>query len=69
VIWFGSKTLFHDVEWSRPLEINDSIAVKASVKAHNEREGVKQTIVTRVAEHFPKAKTPRAKKTETPVIA
>ena len=69
VIWFGSTTLLIDgPEFTCPLEVGQSVTVKASVKAHNEREGVKQTIVTRVAVHVPKVKKVRTKSENVPTI-
>jgi hypothetical protein len=32
---------------SRPIELQERMTIKATIKAHNERNGVKQTVLTR----------------------
>ena len=32
---------------SRPIELQERMTLKATIKAHNERNGVKQTVLTR----------------------
>ena len=62
-VWFGSSTLdkWDDATQTlQTVEIGQVVTVKATVKDHNEREGVKQTILSRVALFAPKA--PKGKK-------
>lgn len=49
--WFGSREL--------DAEIGDTIIVKATVKAHDEYKGVKQTMLTRVTEAAPRPRMAR----------
>jgi len=60
-VWFASKQLTVEVARDAddttpydyidnvPVEINENVKVKATVKDHNVYNGVKQTVVTRVA--------------------
>jgi hypothetical protein len=62
LIWFGSGNLCH--HGGDEVKIGEKVTFKATVKAHNERQGVHQTILNRCSGYVPPA--PKVRKSKTP---
>jgi hypothetical protein len=58
----GNVAVWWTGEVSEPFEVGETIVVKATVKEHSLYNGVKQTVLSRVAPYTPPVKVPRAKK-------
>jgi hypothetical protein len=63
MVWFGSGNLYHF--GADEVKVGEKVTFKATVKAHNDRQGVRQTILNRCAGYAPptpKVRKPRASK-------
>lgn len=67
LVWFGSSSLCH--HGSDEVKVGEKVTFKATIKAHNDRQSVRQTILTRCAGYVPPVKKPRVKKVKAADLA